>query len=67
MNLKKGMCFHYRHKYRFLPKGIKPAMPSGQIDNSIEPIPFTPGNFVENNALLWEIKKDGIPIDNIGI
>jgi predicted nucleotidyltransferase len=48
-------------------EGIKLARIAGQIDNRIEPIPFTPGNFVEDDPLACEIKKDGIPIDDIGI
>ena len=48
-------------------EGIKLSVIAGQIDNRIEPIPFTPGSFVENDPLVWEIKKDGIPIEDIGI
>jgi len=48
-------------------EGIKLSVIAGQIDNRIEPIPFTPGSFVENDPLVWEIKKDGIPIEGIGI
>ena len=48
-------------------EGIKLARIAGQIDNRIEPIPFTPGSFVEDDPLVWEIKKDGIPIDSIGL
>ena len=48
-------------------EGIKLARIAGQIDNRIEPIPFMPGSFVEDDPLVWKIKKDGIPIDNIGI
>jgi len=48
-------------------EGIKLSMIAGQIDNRIEPIPFTPSSFVEDDPLVWEIKKDGIPIDDIGI
>ena len=48
-------------------EGIKLARIAGQIDNRIEPIPFTPGSFVEDDPLVWEIKKDGIQINDIGI
>jgi predicted nucleotidyltransferase len=48
-------------------EGIKLARIAGQIDNRIEPIPFTIGSFVEDDPLVWEIKKDGILIDDIGI
>ncbi|MEA1901130.1 MAG: nucleotidyltransferase domain-containing protein [Thermodesulfobacteriota bacterium] len=48
-------------------EGIKLARIAGKIDNRIEPIPFTIGNFVEDDPLVWEIKKDGILIDDIGI
>ena len=46
-------------------EGIKPAMIAGQIDNRIESIPFTPGSFAEDDPLVWEIKKDNIPIKNV--
>jgi predicted nucleotidyltransferase len=48
-------------------EGIKLARIAGQIDNRIEPISFTPSSFVEDDPLVWEIKKDGILIDDIGI
>ncbi len=48
-------------------EGIKLARIAWQIDNRIEPVPFTPGSFIEDDPLVWEIKKDGIPIDDIGI
>ena len=48
-------------------EGIKLSVIAGQIDNRIEPISFTPGSFVGDDPLVWEIKKDGIPIEDIGI
>jgi len=48
-------------------EGIRLAMIAGQIDNRIEPVPFTPGSFVDDNPLAWEIKRDGIQIDDIEI
>lgn len=33
-----------------------------RIDNRIDPVPFRPEDFVDENPLVWEIKKDGIPI-----
>ena len=48
-------------------EGIKLARIAVQIDNRIEPIPFTPDSFVEDDPLVWEINKDRIPINNIGI
>jgi predicted nucleotidyltransferase len=40
-------------------EGIKLARIAGQIDNRIEPIPFTPDTFDEDDPLVWEIKMDG--------
>ena len=48
-------------------EGVRLAKIAGQIDNRIEPVPFTPGSFVDDDPLAWEIKKDGIPIDDSGI
>ena len=48
-------------------EGIKLSVIAGQIDNRLEPVLFTPGSFVEDDPLVWKIKKDGIPIDDIGI
>ena len=45
-------------------EGIKLARLAGQIDSRIEPIPFTPGSFVEDDPLVWEIKMEGIPIES---
>ena len=39
-----------------LEEGIKLSVIAGQIDNRLEPIPFTPGSFVEDDPLVWEIK-----------
>jgi len=35
---------------------------SSAIDSRIEPVPFKPETFVDEDPLVWEIKKEGIPI-----
>jgi predicted nucleotidyltransferase len=35
---------------------------SSPIDSRIEPVPFRPDTFVDEDPLVWEIKKEGIPI-----
>ena len=35
---------------------------SSDIDSRIEPVPFKPETFVDEDPLVWEIKKEGIPI-----
>jgi hypothetical protein len=35
---------------------------SSDIDWRIEPVPFKPETFVDEDPLVWEIKKEGIPI-----
>jgi uncharacterized protein len=35
---------------------------SSRIDSRIEPVPFRPDTFVDEDPLVWEIKKEGIPI-----
>ncbi|HOG11521.1 MAG TPA: nucleotidyltransferase domain-containing protein [Candidatus Aminicenantes bacterium] len=35
---------------------------SSDIDTRIEPVPFRPENFVDEDPLAWEIKKKGILI-----
>ena len=35
---------------------------SSRIDSRIEPVPFRPDTFVDEDPLVWEIKKDGIRI-----
>lgn len=35
---------------------------SSTIDSRIEPVPFRPEAFVDEDPLVWEIKKEGIPI-----
>jgi len=35
---------------------------SSRIDSRIEPVPFRPDTFLDEDPLVWEIKKEGIPI-----
>ena len=36
---------------------------ASHIDNRIEPVPFRPDNFSEDNPLAWEIKRHGIKVE----
>jgi predicted nucleotidyltransferase len=36
---------------------------SSRIDSRIEPVPFSPATFVDEDPLVWEIKRGGIRID----
>ncbi|GJQ57462.1 MAG: nucleotidyltransferase domain-containing protein [Candidatus Scalindua sp. AMX11] len=38
---------------------------SSNIDPRLEPVPFTPETFVDEDPLAWEIKKEGIPVKNL--
>lgn len=38
---------------------------SARIDTRIEPAPFRPDTFVDEDPLAWEIKRVGIPIKQI--
>lgn len=33
-----------------------------KIDSRLEPVPFRPEDFVDENPLVWEIKKEGLSI-----
>jgi len=35
---------------------------SATVDSRIEPVPFRPDTFVNEDPLAWEIKRKGIPI-----
>ena len=35
---------------------------SATVDSRIEPVPFRPDTFVDEDPLAWEIKRKGIPI-----
>lgn len=41
---------------------VRLLMISHKIDSRIEPVPFRPEWFVDEDPLAWEIKKYGIPI-----
>ena len=45
-------------------EGIRLAKIAQHIDTRIEPIPFCPNAFVEDDPLVWEIKKEGIRLDD---
>lgn len=36
---------------------------SSKIDARIEPIPFNPDSFVDEDPIVWEIKKEGMLIE----
>ena len=36
---------------------------ASKIDLSIEPVAYHPESFVDEDPLVWEIKKDGIPLE----
>jgi len=39
---------------------------SASVDSRIEPVPFRPDTFVDEDPLAWEIKRKGIPISLAG-
>ena len=45
-----------------LEERIRFTIISSDIDSRLEPVPFRPDNFVDEDPLLWEIKKEGIRI-----
>ena len=38
---------------------------SSSIDSRIEPVPFRPETFVDEDPLAWEIKRKGIRVDQV--
>jgi hypothetical protein len=38
---------------------------AGEIDSRIEPVPFCPETFVEEDPLVWEIKKTGLKLSTV--
>jgi predicted nucleotidyltransferase len=40
-------------------EGVRLMILSHDIDNRIEPVPFNPETFIDENPLAWEIKKTG--------
>lgn len=42
---------------------LRLMMIASRIDNRIEPVPFRPDNFSEDNPLVWEIKRHGIKVE----
>jgi predicted nucleotidyltransferase len=36
-----------------------------KIDSRIEPVPFRPEDFVDEDPLVWEIKREGIAIEPV--
>jgi predicted nucleotidyltransferase len=45
-----------------LEERVRFAKLSSAIDSRIEPVPFRPDTFVDEDPLVWEIKKEGIII-----
>jgi predicted nucleotidyltransferase len=45
-----------------LAERIRLSKISSHIDSRIEPVPFRPDTFVDEDPLVWEIKKEGIRI-----
>ncbi len=41
---------------------IRLSLLSWQVSSDIEPVAFSPKNFVDENPLVWEIKQHGIEI-----
>ncbi len=42
---------------------VRLTMIASEIDDRIEPVPFRPDTFVDEDPLAWEIKKEGIPLE----
>ncbi len=42
---------------------VRLTMIASEIDDRIEPVPFRPDTFVDEDPLVWEIKKEGIIIE----
>ncbi|HCC69056.1 MAG TPA: nucleotidyltransferase [Nitrospiraceae bacterium] len=42
---------------------VRLTMIASEIDDRIEPVPFRPEDFVDEDPLVWEIKKEGIPLE----
>lgn len=45
-----------------LEERIRLTVIANEIDSRIEPVPFRPNTFIEDDPLVWEIKSTGIPI-----
>lgn len=43
-------------------EGVRLMKLSCDIDSRIEPVPFRPEDFIDEDPLVWEIKKEGIAI-----
>jgi len=41
---------------------VRLTLIASDIDNRIEPVPFRPEDFVDEDPLVWEIKKAGIDV-----
>jgi predicted nucleotidyltransferase len=48
--------------YDRLEERIRLMKLSAAVDSRIEPVPFRPDTFVDEDPLVWEIKRKGIPI-----
>lgn len=43
-------------------EGVRLMKLSSRIDSRIEPVPFRPSTFIDEDPLVWEIKKEGISL-----
>ena len=43
-------------------EGVRLMTLSCEIDSRIEPVPFRPENFVDEDPLAYEIKRSGLPL-----
>ncbi|MEW6102671.1 MAG: nucleotidyltransferase domain-containing protein [bacterium] len=44
-------------------EGMRLMKISSTIDSRIEPVPFRPDTFVDEDPLVWEVKKQGILLE----
>lgn len=49
-------------EYRF-DERVRLTIIASEIDDRIEPVSFRPDDFIDEDPLVWEIKKDGIPLE----
>lgn len=42
---------------------VRLTLIASEIDDRIEPVPFRPDDFIDEDPLVWEIKKSGIPLE----
>ncbi len=42
---------------------VRLTMIASEIDDRIEPVTYRPDNFIDEDPLVWEIKKEGIQLE----